>query len=141
ELTLPEDSWEPSLQGELGDPPRVGGHDDGWKQDQPLRASPGRRFDRCRELVESPQRKCQELKLTRGHSMTWSARPNTDGGIVTPSALAVLRLIISCCSIGRSPGLAPLRILSTYRPARRAHRQRTVCPRCTRRRSFPKPEA
>src|SRR5215467_12888102 len=63
-------------------------------------------------------------------SMTWSARPNTDGGIVTPSALAVLRLIISSnlvgCSIGRSPGLAPLRILSTYRPARRYRSGKSV---------------
>src|SRR5499433_683213 len=51
------------------------------------------------------------------HSMTWSARARRDGGIVRPSALAVLRLITSSnlagCSTGRSPGLAPLRILST----------------------------
>jgi|SRR5215468_9016144 len=40
-----------------------------------------------------------------------------DGSIVRPSALAVLRLITSSncvgCSIGSSPALAPLRILST----------------------------
>ena len=54
------------------------------------------------------------------HSAYWitsSARPSTDGGIVSPSALAVLRLITSsnleACSTGRSAGLAPLRILST----------------------------
>ena len=29
------------------------------------------------------------------HSITWSARPSTDGGIVRPRALAVLRLMIS----------------------------------------------
>src|SRR5262245_58450037 len=53
----------------------------------------------------------------RSHSMTWSARSSSDGGIVRPSALAVLRLITSAnfvgCSTGRSAGLAPLRILST----------------------------
>ena len=49
--------------------------------------------------------------------MTSSARPSTDCGIVRPRALAVLRLITSSnfvgCSTGRSPGLAPFRILST----------------------------
>src|SRR5207244_5652739 len=48
---------------------------------------------------------------------TSSARPSSDGGIVSPSALAVLRLMTSSnlvgCSIGRSAGLAPLKILST----------------------------
>src|SRR5262249_35756616 len=51
------------------------------------------------------------------HSMIWSARPRTDGGMVSPSAWAVLRLITSSnlvgCSTGRSAGFAPLRILST----------------------------
>ena len=51
------------------------------------------------------------------HCMTSSARPSTDGGIVSPSALAVLRLITNSyfvgCSTGRSPGFVPLRILST----------------------------
>src|SRR5712692_8048182 len=48
---------------------------------------------------------------------TSSARWSNEGGIVSPSALAVLRLMTSSnfvgCSTGRSPGLAPLRILST----------------------------
>jgi Transcriptional regulatory protein, C terminal len=48
---------------------------------------------------------------------TSSARASSDGGIVSPSAFAVLRLITSSnfvgCSMGRSPGLAPLRIRST----------------------------
>jgi hypothetical protein len=52
------------------------------------------------------------------YSITSSARASTAGGIVRPSALAVLRLITNSnlvgCSMGRSPGLAPLRILSTY---------------------------
>src|SRR5437588_11804343 len=55
--------------------------------------------------------------------MTSSARRSNDGGIVNLSALAVLRLTTSSnfvgCSTGRSPGLATLRILSTYSAARR----------------------
>ena len=47
----------------------------------------------------------------------------SDGGMVRPSAFAVLRLMTNSdfvgCSIGRSPGWAPFRILSTYRAARR----------------------
>jgi hypothetical protein len=53
----------------------------------------------------------------RGHWITSSARASTAGGIVTPRAFAVLRLITNSnlvgCSMGRSPGLAPLRIRST----------------------------
>src|SRR6516164_7047020 len=51
----------------------------------------------------------------RTHSITSSARASTIGGIVRPSARAVLRLIVSsyfeACSTGRSAGFAPLRIL------------------------------
>ena len=51
------------------------------------------------------------------YSITSSARSRSEGGIVSPSALAVLRLTTNSnlvgCSIGRSAGLAPLRILST----------------------------
>src|SRR5262245_58816873 len=51
----------------------------------------------------------------RGHSITWSARWRSDGGIVRPSAFAVLRLIASSNFVGRSPGrsagLAPFKIL------------------------------
>ena len=55
--------------------------------------------------------------LRSGHSITWSARASSDGGMVSPSALAVFRLITNwnlegCCT-GRSPGRAPLRIRST----------------------------
>src|SRR2546426_12783810 len=53
----------------------------------------------------------------RDHWMISSARIRSACGIVRPRALAVLRLITSSnfvgCSTGRSPGLAPLRILST----------------------------
>ena len=48
--------------------------------------------------------------------MTSSARRSNDCGTVRPRAFAVLRFITSSsvvgCSMGRSPGLAPLRILS-----------------------------
>jgi hypothetical protein len=54
--------------------------------------------------------------------MTWSAWRMTVCGTVRPSAFAVLRLITSSnfvgCSMGRSAGLAPLRILSTSPKAR-----------------------
>src|SRR5262249_20426794 len=55
------------------------------------------------------------------HSSTWSARARKDRRIVRPRALAVFRLITSSnivgFSIGSSPALAPLRILSMYRAA------------------------
>src|SRR5712692_1011358 len=51
------------------------------------------------------------------HWITSSARSSSVCEIVSPSALAVLRLMTSSnlvgCSTGRSAGLAPLRILST----------------------------
>ena len=53
----------------------------------------------------------------RLHSMIRSARTSTDCGMGTPSARAVVWLTASSkrvgCSIGSSPGFAPLRILST----------------------------
>src|SRR5262245_53516100 len=57
------------------------------------------------------------------HLITLSARARTFGGIVKPLCLAAFRLTMSSnffgCSTGRSAGLAPLRILSTYVAARR----------------------
>ena len=51
------------------------------------------------------------------HWISLSARCSSDGWIVSPRALAALRLMISSnvagCSTGRSAGLEPLRILST----------------------------
>src|SRR6516162_4050950 len=51
------------------------------------------------------------------HSITSSARARNDSGMVSPSALAVVRLTTSSnlvgCSTGMSPGFAPRRILST----------------------------
>src|SRR5947207_15453070 len=49
------------------------------------------------------------------YSITSSARARIDGGTMTPSAFAVLRLMTNSkmvgCMTGRSAGLAPLRIL------------------------------
>src|SRR5262249_39353386 len=52
------------------------------------------------------------------YSITSSARASTDGGMVSPSAFAVLRLMAkyrrSIPSTGRSPGSAPNRTRWTY---------------------------
>jgi hypothetical protein len=65
------------------------------------------------------------------HSITSPAWVSSDGGTVSPSALAVLRLITSLtfvgCSTGSSAGLAPLKILSTY-AATRQNRSRWLAP-------------
>src|SRR5262249_45448314 len=57
------------------------------------------------------------------YSTTWSARARSDCGIVSPSALAVLRLITRSnlvgCSIGSSLGRDPRRMRSTKYAARR----------------------
>ena len=54
------------------------------------------------------------LQQTTPHSITLSARASSEGGTVRLRALAVLRLITNSylvfCSMGRSTGLAPLRI-------------------------------
>jgi hypothetical protein len=51
------------------------------------------------------------------YSMTWSARASSDGGIVRPRALAVLRLMTNSnlvgCSTGKSAGFAPRSTLAT----------------------------
>jgi hypothetical protein len=53
-------------------------------------------------------------RLRGDHSITSSARPSSDGGIVRPRALAVLRLITRLNLVGRSTsnsaGLAPFRM-------------------------------
>src|SRR5207253_5819178 len=65
---------------------------------------------RCHEETHAPQQ-------TTAHSITSSARASSVGGMMTPSAFAVFRLITSSnlvgCSTGRSAGFAPLKILST----------------------------
>src|SRR5262249_29656718 len=65
----------------------------------------------------------QRDELPPFHSITSSARASSVRGTSRPSALAVLRLSTSSnlvgCSIGRSPGLAPARMATTYPAARR----------------------
>ena len=55
-----------------------------------------------------------------GYLITASARSRIDWGIVIPRAFIVLKLTtnsnLAGCSTGRSPGFAPLRILSTSFP-------------------------
>src|SRR6516162_8777745 len=62
-----------------------------------------------------------EAAIRLSYSMTSSARARIAGGIVRPSALAVLRLTTSSnvvgCWTGRSAGLAPLRMRPVYSPA------------------------
>jgi len=65
--------------------------------------------------VPSPD-SCRAAKFT--HSITSSAIASRPGGMITPSALAVLTLIVSSYLIGSCTGnsatFAPLRIRSTY---------------------------
>jgi len=69
----------------------------------------------ARHCNRSTAKEGQEFAAS--HSITSSARARIEGGMVSPSAFAVFRLITISnfvgCSIGRSPGFAPLRILST----------------------------
>src|SRR6516162_1546401 len=69
-------------------------------------------------------------ELASLHSITSSARASNVGGMVNSSALAAVRLISSSNlvgnSIGKSPGLAPLRILSTKLAVRRQLSRRFV---------------
>src|SRR5262249_51858775 len=62
-------------------------------------------------------------ELAPVHSITSSARSRNGSGIVSPSAFAVVRLMMRAnfvgCSTGMSPGFAPRRILSTNSAARR----------------------
>ena len=57
------------------------------------------------------------------HSITFVACSKSTCGMVNPRASAVFRLmtrsIFAGCSIGRSPGFAPLKILSMYVATRR----------------------
>src|SRR5262249_48930281 len=60
--------------------------------------------------------RCSKLRVQRlGYSITSSARSSIDCGMVSPSALATLRLITNWslvdCSMGKSAGLAPFSIL------------------------------
>jgi len=73
---------------------------------------------------ESTNRDVTDEGTALHHWTISSARASSDGGIVSPSALAVLRLMTSSnfvgCSTGRSAGVEPLRILSTNAAARQS---------------------
>ena len=60
---------------------------------------------------------CQQDTASRDHWITSSARSSRDCGMVRPSALAVVVLMINskvlACPIGRSPGFAPFSMRST----------------------------
>src|SRR5262249_37821736 len=60
---------------------------------------------RGRRAAEQPD------ELAAPHSITSSARASSVGGMAIPTALAVLKLMISSnlvgCAIGRSPGFSP----------------------------------
>src|SRR5262245_65180631 len=64
---------------------------------------------------ERPRRRAAKERddLAPSHSITSSAIASRPGGIATPSAFAVLRLITSSnlvgCNTGKSPGFSPLR--------------------------------
>src|SRR4030095_1855448 len=63
------------------------------------------------------------LNRPSSHLITLSALASTLGGIVRPICLAAFKLMMNSnfvgCSTGRSAGLAPFKILSTYVAARR----------------------
>ena len=65
-------------------------------------------------------KRTRAMQQIRHYSITSSAMASTPGGIVSLRALAVLRLITSSnvvgWIIGRSVGLAPLKILPVYTP-------------------------
>src|SRR5215831_8222589 len=90
-----------------------------------------RQAKRCGDRPRCCRTAEQRDELAPFHSITSSARCCKNHGTSSPSVLAVLRLMTSSnlvgCSIGRSAGLAPLRILST-KTARRAKLSRRIGP-------------
>src|SRR5215471_15002511 len=88
---------------------------------------PNDRQLRCllRARHERPRRSAAEQRdeLAPLHSITSSARASSIGGIVRPSALAVIRFTTRSnlvgCSTGISPGFVPRKILSANSAARR----------------------
>src|SRR5262245_62686681 len=96
-------------------------------------ADPPHALALLRARRERPRCYAAEERYERAspHSITPSARTKNVSEIARPSALAVLRLTMSSnfvgCSIGRSAGLAPLRMRSTKYAARR-YRPRMFTP-------------
>src|SRR5712671_4237241 len=76
---------------------------------------------RCAYTMKRGERATEQRnELAASHSITSSAVASRDGGTLRPSILAVSALMTSSnfedCTTGRSAGLAPLRILPTYKP-------------------------
>ena len=71
-----------------------------------------------REVKQAPFAKRDDPFAAIVHSITLLALIRSDCGILRPKILAVLPLInisnFVGCSMGKSPGFAPLNILSTY---------------------------
>jgi hypothetical protein len=91
------------------------------------RAKATPRCTACRRrscIVPSSRSSRSQPNLVVTHSITLSAPARSVGGIMRPSARAVLRLTMSSnlvgCSTGSSAGLAPFKIFST-KPAIRRH--------------------
>src|SRR5262249_49072675 len=86
---------------------------------------PDHRHRLLRARQERPRGRAAEERDERAppHSITSSARASSVAGTSRPRALAVFRLMRSSMvvgnSIGRSPGFAPFRILSTNAALRR----------------------
>src|SRR5262249_26102172 len=76
-----------------------------------------RTFAAQNNMSALPQNQTCAVQSSAHYSITSSARARTAGGIVRPSALAVLRLITSSYLVGactgKSAGFSPLRMRST----------------------------
>ena len=108
ELRVSEVSLRPSAQDRLGQQ-SLAPH-----RDQPARIEMlGMNAPEAHPSNSTPR----GIARAPGHSMIRSARPESDRGIVSPSAFAVFRLSVISnavgCSTGRSAGRAPFKILST----------------------------
>ena len=78
--------------------------------------------ERVERFVIAGSRKPAQQQTSSGYSMTSSAPASSEAGTVSPSVLAVLRLITNANLVGNSTGILagrpPLRILSTSAAAR-----------------------
>jgi hypothetical protein len=94
-----------------------------YKAGEPTLSHPITGIAGCCALAASGRAAEQRDELAPSHSITSSARPSSGSGTVRPSALGVLRLIISstlvACCTGRSAGFSPLRMRPVYTPERR----------------------
>jgi hypothetical protein len=90
-----------------------------WSTKLDLGPSPSDGIQRQVTVVGLLENDLMSMSLFRmqNHRITFVVRNIIDSGIVSPSAFAVFRLTATSntvgCSMGSSPGLAPLRILST----------------------------